>query len=398
MNAVVPLFLIAPLILVPLGYRLLEVASPGSWPPAIALRTVLPAAGILVLSFWLPAGPVAAALALPWLAVTGITAVAAGLRLLRDPDRFRPGVRHATDAAVAFLAVGATFVVTDRLGARPFDFPATIILLTAVHFHFAGFVLPLVGALAFARRPSRRLELALGAVIVGIPITALGFFGFPLANWIGTMLTATGGIGLGLGTLGIARTLMPRSAVALAMIAGTSLLITMPLAAIYATGTLTGAAWLGMDLMAWVHGGLNAIGFALPVMVAWTLDRRATAPGPERPHRAPGTPSRRWGFGLVVGAVFGVGVLIFGTLGGLLGLVAVVLLAWEPAREAPVGGFLAGFGTTWLLLFVRADLSYGANGGGPDLTPWYAVGIVMLVVGLFLSVRALRRSRFEGPR
>ena len=106
-------------------------------------------AGLLVVSFWLPAGPAAAVLAAPWLAITGWTALVAGVRLVRDPDRFRLGVRHATDAAVAFLAVGATFAVIDRLGVQPFGFSATVILLTAVHFHFAGFVLPLAGALAY---------------------------------------------------------------------------------------------------------------------------------------------------------------------------------------------------------------------------------------------------------
>ncbi len=104
MNAVVALFLLAPLVIVPLGFRLLEVAVPGSRPPGFVLGAALPAAVLLVVAFRLSAGPAAATLAVPWLAVTGITAVAAGLRLLADPDRFRPDVRHATDAAVAFLA------------------------------------------------------------------------------------------------------------------------------------------------------------------------------------------------------------------------------------------------------------------------------------------------------
>ena len=52
----------------------------------------------------------------------------------------------------------------------------------------------------------------------------------------------------------------------------------MPLAAIYATGTLTGLAWLDLSTMARIHGSLNALGFALPVVLAWTLDRRALMP------------------------------------------------------------------------------------------------------------------------
>lgn len=326
MNAVVPLFLIAPLILVPLGYRLLGVAAPGSRPPEVALRAVPFAAGLLVLSFLLQAGPFAAILALPWLAVTGVTAIVAGLRLLRDPDRFQPGVRHATDAAVAFLAVGAAFAFTDRLGARPFDFSTTIILLTAVHFHFAGFVLPLAGALAFTRRPSRWLELALGAVVIGIPVTALGFFGFPLANWVGAMLTAVGGLGIGLATLGAARGLVPGAAVVLAGIAGASLLISMPLAAVYTTGTLVGAGWLGMDLMARLHGGLNALGFALPAVIAWTLDHRARTPAVERVAR-PSRDPRRLGLG-AAGIIVGYACVV--------GLVSADAIAADPGPPAVV--------------------------------------------------------------
>jgi len=117
-SVVVPLFLLAPVVLVPLGYRLLEVAAPGSRPPA-GLRTAVPAAGVLVISFWLPVGPVAALLALPWLIVTGVTASAAGLRLLQASDRFQPSARHAVDAAVAFLAAGATFALIDRPASDP---------------------------------------------------------------------------------------------------------------------------------------------------------------------------------------------------------------------------------------------------------------------------------------
>ncbi len=82
-GGIVALFLLAPLVIVPLGYRLLEMAAPGSRPPAVALRLMPVGAGLLVVSFWLPAGPVAAVLAAPWLAITGWTALLAG-------DAFRP--------------------------------------------------------------------------------------------------------------------------------------------------------------------------------------------------------------------------------------------------------------------------------------------------------------------
>jgi hypothetical protein len=389
MNVIVPLFLLAPLVIVPFGYRLLEVASPGSRPPSIALAAVLPAAAFLVVSFVLAPGLAAAVLALPWVAVTGWVAATAAIRRLRDPARFRPSVGHATDAAAVFLAIGATFALTDRLGARPFDFPSTVILLTAVHFHYAGFALPLAGALAFTRRPRRSLEVALGAVVVGIPVTALGFFGFPIANWVGAVLTASGGFAIGLATIAVARGLAVRAAVVLAVIAGTSLLVSMPLAIVYATGTLLGTAWLPIDLMARVHGSLNALGFALPVIAAWTLDVRSRTSRAERRPKWM-TRSQLWATGVVTGVVVGIGVPIGGFMAGALGLAAVLLIALRPPRNAPVGGLMLGFGSVWLVMFGTAGVSCSIDCVGPDLRPWVAAGLVMLGFGIILTARAFR--------
>ena len=396
MNVVVPFFLIAPLFLVPFGLRLLGMATPGAEPPRAAVRAALPAALLLTLSFLAEPGPAAAVLSLPWLGLTALVALAAGRRLLQDPARFRPSVRHATDAAVAFLAVGAVFATTDRLGARPLDFSSEVILLTAVHFHFAGFVLPLAGALAYGRRPARWLELALGLVVVGIPITALGFIGVPFANWIGAMLTAIGGIGIGVATILVVPRLGPRRARALAAIAGTSLLVSMPMAAIYSTGTLIGATWLDIATMARVHGALNALGFALPAILAWTIERPAREGRmiPSDPMVA--SPGRRWATGLLVGLVVGVGVLVGGAIVAPIGIAAVALLAAEPGRDAPVGGLLSGFGGAWLVLFLRADLSCGKDCIGPDVTPWYGFAAVLLVIGIVLTARTLRTRGLRG--
>jgi hypothetical protein len=396
-NVIVPFFLIAPLFLVPFGLRLLA-ATPGAEPPRFAARAALPAALLLTLSFMATPGPLAAVLSLPWLVVTGIVALMAGLRLLRDPARFHPGVRHATDAAVTFLAVGAVFATTDRLGARPLDFPSEVILLTAVHFHFAGFVLPLAGALAYGRRPTRWLEIALGLLVVGIPITALGFIGVPFASWVGAMLTAAGGLGIGLATLAVARDLRPRRARILAVIAGASLLVSMPMAAIYASGVLFGATWLDLPTMARIHGGLNALGFALPVILAWTIEWSSQLGPHLAPHPVVASAGRRWATGLLVGLVIGVGVLVGGVIIAPIGIAAVLLLAVEPGRDAPVGGLLAGFGAAWLVLFVRADLSCGQDCIGPELTPWYALALVLLITGVALTARTVRGRALATAR
>jgi hypothetical protein len=84
----------------------------------------------------------------------------------------------------------------------------------------------------------------------------------------------------------------------------------MPMAMIYATGTLLGSSWIDLDVMAGVHGSLNALGFALPAMVAWTLERRPLSPteADRRPARDPrrlglGAAAIIAGYALVVAAI-----------------------------------------------------------------------------------------------
>ena len=286
--------------------------------------------------------------------------------------------------------IGAAFALVDRAGVGLFGFPATLLFLAAVHFTFAGFVLPVAGALAYRRRPRRWLEAALGVIVVGIPLTALGFFDLPVVNWVGAMLMAGGGFAIGLATIGVARGLATLPARVLAVVAGASLLVSMPLAAVYAPATVIGTSWIGLETMARVHGGLNALGFAVPAMLAWTLERRAMRVDVVSADRRIATSTRRWWLGLTVGLTVGVGVLIGGPIVAIIGLGAVVLLSLDPPRNAPIGGLLTGFGAAWVALFTRAAVSCGYGCTGPDLAPWFAFAGVMLLIGIVLTARVVR--------
>ncbi len=273
MTIVAALFLVATTVVVPLGMRSLGLISAHLLPRRTVVRAVLPADVGLLVAFALTPGPWAGVFALPWAMVTGLAAFDAIAGLARDPTAWRPGPRIPVAAGLVFLTIGAWFAVADRAAVQPFGFSASIILLTAVHFHFAGFMLPLAGTLAWLRRPSAWLAGAIGLVIIGIPVTAFGFFGLALVNWVGSMLVAVGGLGIGLGTVLVAARLTSPSARALAAIAGASLLIAMPMAVVYATGVLIGTSWLDLPTMARTHGSLNALGFAVPVVLAWTTVR-----------------------------------------------------------------------------------------------------------------------------
>jgi hypothetical protein len=213
---------------------------------------------------------VAAIVALPWVATTGLL----GLEALAD--RYRRGL--AVDAALihegalGFAAVGGLLLLDHRLGTDPFGFSQFLVLLAAVHFHVAGFVL-LTAVAALARwRDGRGPSVAGGLAIVGGPLTAIGFFGLPGVNIAGAALTVSAGLIVGILHLDAARSVEPRSAAGgLLAVAGLSLLITMPMAGAWAIGLIIGIEIVPLELMTRIHGGLNAIGFGLAAMLGWRL-------------------------------------------------------------------------------------------------------------------------------
>jgi YndJ-like protein len=264
------------IVVVPLALASLEVGDMALTGQLLrAARLVaLPAGVSLAVALALPTGPLATALTAPWL-VLGLACTAAAIvREVGIGLPFRPDVRHAESAALIFFAAAPVFAVADRLGLQPLGIDQLIVRLTAIHFTYAGLLLPMFGAYAWRARPNRPMELAVGAMVVGTPITALGFLGYPSMNWIGALLVAGGGFGVGLGALWSSGRLAAPASRALMRVVGLSLLMAMPMAAIYATGDFMGSTVIDVPTMARVHGSLNALGFALPAVFAMSLETR----------------------------------------------------------------------------------------------------------------------------
>jgi hypothetical protein len=265
------LFAAALLVAVPIGVRRVVTTSRLPVPSRAGLGLAL-AAWLLAIALAVPRGPMTAVFAGGWLLATIGLALAALAGILRD----RRGLAGqpwsmAILVATGFLVVGAAWGVADRAGLRPFDFSTIVVQLTAVHFHVAGFLLTLAGALAWRTRPSPAAAVAVIALVVGMPLTALGFFGAPLIAWLGSILVATAGILIASRHLVISWRMAGGAARWALAVAGLALLGSMPLAIAYATGSTFGIGALDVPLMAAIHGGLNVVGFAIPAMVGWTL-------------------------------------------------------------------------------------------------------------------------------
>ncbi len=254
------ILLLAPLVIVP---RLIPLLPPRRWVGALGGWPSLIAALPLLVAFTLPTGPLAAAFVLPWLGVALIgTAAAITHGLSQLPAILQP--RHlpalGIDVALGFWGVAAIFTIVERLGVET-GFSPVIVLLTATHFHFAGFGLLGLASLLAASRP--RLRASVLGLIVGIPITAMGFILVSdLLGAIGALIVGSSGIVVAIGLLTGGT---PGAAGWLLRGAGVALLVGMPMGIAWSFAILTGQSFLDLDTMIRTHGVLNSVAVLVAV-------------------------------------------------------------------------------------------------------------------------------------
>ena len=265
------LLLLAALVLIPLGLMCAEGSGHGLW--RVATRLQLPAAVLLSISFVPAQGWLAAGLALPWLLVTLLIALAGARRIWqRGLAKIE---ENCVDAGLIFLAVGGVWAVLARFGARPLRFDPVIVLLTAIHFHYAGFVLPLLTGLAGRRLKGGLNRLAATGVMAGVPLTALGITatqsGFTHAfESLAALLTALAGWLTAVMHFRLAaQSGAARRVRVLWLVTALSLTFGMALAALYGLRFYIPAAWPDIPWMIALHGTANALGMGLCGLTGW---------------------------------------------------------------------------------------------------------------------------------
>jgi hypothetical protein len=269
--------LLAALVHVPLGLMLVA-SQTVDWHRHIVNRIAVwlqfPAALILMASFEQSMGATAAAFALPWLAVTMLISFSGAMRLVRG--EWNDVREFAANVGCVYIAVGGMWCAISRSGWRPWDFDALIVLMTAVHFHFAAFVLPIVaGRVLAAKLPARIARIAAVILLSAIPllavaITATHFHYSPVIEWCAACLMSTAGLLVAVLHLRLAisagRPLISRI---LWAIAGASLIFGMLLAASYGLREANIFPRMEIPAMIATHGTVNALGFCLCTLLGW---------------------------------------------------------------------------------------------------------------------------------
>jgi hypothetical protein len=268
------LFLLLPWVVVPLAISLIP-SLDGSGRVGIQLSglswIMLAAAMLATLSFFQPAGPRAASLASAWFLLCIWFAVEGLRRVLRY--RAQSFSQFCFAAGEAYLIVGGTWFVASRLGLQPIGFQEPIVLLTAVHFHFAGFLSAVFAGLTYERlretRWSKPLRTALASVVVGPGLLGLAFLVGPKLKLAAVMLIVLGQFGLATGMVRVAvGTENPVGRTMLLLSSG-CVAAGMVLAATWALGEYPLQSFVDLAHMERYHGVLNAVGFGVCGLIGW---------------------------------------------------------------------------------------------------------------------------------
>jgi hypothetical protein len=278
------LFLLAPWIVVPLATSLIPSVDgykPQTGRQGASKWIIFTAAALATASFFLPLSTWSASLAVAWLLVCASFA----LRGLRRLWRSRAGSfsQFCFGMGEAYLVVGGAWLVTSRMGLQPGGFQEPIVLLTAVHFHFAGFLSAVLAGLTYERlcesRWSRPFGAALAGVVVGPGLLGLAVIVGPKMKLAAAMLIVMGQFGLATGMVRVAwRTKTPMARTML-FLSSVCVVAGMALAATWALGEYPLQQFVDLARMGRIHGTLNALGFGVCGLIGWMNVSRVTKAG-----------------------------------------------------------------------------------------------------------------------
>ena len=165
--------------------------------------------------------------------------------------------------------------MAHRANWTPLGFDPLIVLLTAAHFHHAGFTLPLMAGLNAKASPGCWTRFSCVAILAGVPLVAAGItcthFGvLRFVEPFGVTVLVLGALGVAVSQIRRGMAKQHNGLVSAGfVISGVSLLSAMILAMGFGLRHVVPNWALTMPQMWMIHGTLNAFGFGLCGLLAW---------------------------------------------------------------------------------------------------------------------------------
>lgn len=275
-SAVVLLLLLVPAVFAPLSWQFGADCGRQHKSPIHSLAVVLLLTSLLThMPTLKPYFGLAAWFAVPWFLMQLRQA------LLVTTRWFIQGISGVSEACLdtagVFPCIGATWLLAHQANWTPWNFDPLIVLLTAAHFHHAGFTLPLMAGLNAKASPGCWTRFSCVAIWAGVPLVAAGItcthFGvLRFVEPFGVTVLVLGALGVAVSQL--LRGIEFRSGLSAwtragFVISGGSLLVAMLLAMGFGLRHVIPNWALTMPQMWMIHGTLNAFGFGLCGILAW---------------------------------------------------------------------------------------------------------------------------------
>lgn len=221
------------------------------------------AACALVQSFRLEPSLSAGLWSMPWLCATAFISLV-GLKRAVFDHRALPELTK--DLAFVFLSVGGVWTAAARFGICPLDFQPIIVFLTGIHFHFAGFALPLIAGGLAAQQHSLIARCACVGTVAGVPLVAGGITATQLE--LGHGLEMLAGLFMAASAILVALCCLKQSrdihgSRIIHVLTGVCLIAGAALASLYALRFVVPLGWLDIPFMRATHGSLNAVACTL---------------------------------------------------------------------------------------------------------------------------------------
>lgn len=210
-----------------------------------------------------------------WFMYTGLIALFGVSRLL---ERGRKPIEELSiDSGLIYLSLGGFWFFAYAADIQVMHFTKITILLTAIHFHYSAFIIPVMAGF-LGRKPlnSRNWYTAMTLVVVLSPlIVAIGITYSRVIEFLAVLIYVAALYVYG---FFIFRTgFRKKAAKILLSFSAAVLLVTISFSLVYAYGRVRESVTLTISEMIFIHGAVNAFGVVLPALIGWLVE------GPDRP-------------------------------------------------------------------------------------------------------------------
>ncbi|AFU12426.1 putative membrane protein [Bacillus thuringiensis MC28] len=211
--------------------------------------------------------------ALIWFVYTGIVALFGVSRLLERG--WKPLEETAIDSAFIYLFLGGFWYFASVAKISIMQFSSDIVLLTAAHFHYSAFLLPLSAGLIGRKREKRSkvYDVIMFIIMISPMTVAIGITYSRIFEFFAVVIYLCAIYGYCI-YVWKAKFNAIRAKVLL-IISSSTLMVTIMFSLIYSYGNLKQVLTITIAQMVWIHGVVNGIGVALPAFVGWMIEKSA---------------------------------------------------------------------------------------------------------------------------